>query len=75
MICTQIEETASQLNSCDAFVLTDYNNHKVYVWCGKEASEAESQAGFNNAAVLANTGEFFWGGLCSDGYTGANMAG
>lgn len=56
VICTQVEETASQLNSCDAFVLTDYNNKKIYVWHGAAASEAETQAAFNNAAVLANAG-------------------
>lgn len=56
VVCTQIEETASQLNSCDAFVLTDYNNKKIYVWKGAAASEAECQAGFNNAGVLANAG-------------------
>lgn len=56
VICTQVEEKASQLSSCDAFVLTDYNNHKIYVWHGMAASEAEAQAAFNNAGVLANTG-------------------
>jgi hypothetical protein len=56
VVCTQIEETASQLNSCDAFVLTDYNNKKIYVWKGQAASEAECQAAFNNAGILANTG-------------------
>jgi hypothetical protein len=56
VICTQIEETASQLNSCDAFVLTDYNNKKIYTWKGSGASDAEAQAAFNNANVLANTG-------------------
>eukprot|EP00603_Paraphysomonas_imperforata_P002999 CAMPEP_0114417660 /NCGR_PEP_ID=MMETSP0103-20121206/3082_1 /TAXON_ID=37642 ORGANISM="Paraphysomonas imperforata, Strain PA2" /NCGR_SAMPLE_ID=MMETSP0103 /ASSEMBLY_ACC=CAM_ASM_000201 /LENGTH=797 /DNA_ID=CAMNT_0001585967 /DNA_START=115 /DNA_END=2508 /DNA_ORIENTATION=+ len=56
VICTQIEEKASQLNSCDAFVLTDYNNKKIYAWKGAGASDAEAQAAFNNANVLANTG-------------------
>ena len=56
MVCTQVPETANQLNSCDAFVLTNYNDKKIYIWKGQEASDAENQAAFNNAGVLANTG-------------------
>lgn len=56
VVCTQVPETASQLNSCDCFVLTDYNNRKVYIWRGGASTEAEGQAAFNNAAVLAHAG-------------------
>lgn len=87
VVCSQVPELASSLNSCDTFVLRNYHQQKVFVWTGGQTSEAESQAGFNNANVLAILGseivqvkegeepEEFWSSLGGKGAYSSVKAG